>query len=192
MIRGSALQRLTRAAVLALLACLSTRSARADGLASTVDGQPYPARLSYVPGQLPPAGYHVESHVRPWIPIVGASGVLVFYSLGVAFAALENCSYSKWALLPVAGPFIASEKFRNAPRSGVCLDDDGVGRGVMLDVGVGQLIGALFLVATPLFPKKELVRDDIAGTPRSTSDLTLHVAPNLGPTGGGVSVLGTF
>jgi hypothetical protein len=61
----------------------------------------------------------------------------------------------------------------------------------MLDVGVGQLVGALFLVATPLFPKKELVRGEIE-TPPATSDLTLHVAPNLGPNGAGVRVVGTF
>jgi hypothetical protein len=113
---------------------------------------------------------------------------LIFYAVGVAFVASEKCSYSTWALLPVAGPFIASEKYRNAPRSGACADDDGVGRGVTLDVGVGQLIGALFLAATPLFPKKELVHDE----PPSTSNLTLRVAPSLGPTGGGVSVVGTF
>jgi hypothetical protein len=117
---------------------------------------------------------------------------LVFYAVGAAFVASDNCSYAKWVLLPVAGPFIASEKYRHAPRSGACADDDGVGRGVTLDIGVGQLIGALFLAATPLFPKKELVRDDYGGAPSAPSNLTLHVVPNLGPTAGGVSVLGTF
>jgi hypothetical protein len=134
----------------------------------------------------------VESHVRPWLPILGASGVLVWYAVGVAFVASEKCSFSRWALVPLAGPFIASEKYRNAPSSGPCSDNDGVGRAITLDVGAGQLISALFLAATPLFPKKELVRDDIAGTPRTTSDLTLHVAPNVGPTGAGIGVFGSF
>ncbi len=189
---GSTLRQRTRAAVLALLACVATRSASADGLASTVDARSSPARLRYVSGQLPPAGYHVESHLRPWIPIVGASGVLVFYGLGAAFAASENCSYGKWVLLPVFGPFIASEQYRHAPRSGVCADDDGAGRVVTLGVGAGQLVGALFLLATPLFPKKELIRGEIEGGARATSELTLHVAPNLGPNVAGVRVLGTF
>jgi hypothetical protein len=205
MFHGATLRHRTRAAVLALLACISTRSARADGYAPTVDarsspelaaapvaGPPYLPRLPYVPGQVPPPGYHVESHVRPWIPIVGVSGVLAFYALGVAFVASQNCSFANWAFLPVAGPFIASEQYRHPPRSGQCADSDGVGRAVMLDVGVGQSVGALFLVATPLFPKKELVRGEIDGTPPATSDLTLHVAPNLGPNGAGVRVLGTF
>src|SRR3954465_12065483 len=103
MIRGSTLRHRTRAAVLAALACIATRSARAQGYGPTVDarsshevaaapvaGPPYPARFPYVPGQLPPPGYHVESHVRPWIPIVGASGALV--SLHVAPNLGPNCA----------------------------------------------------------------------------------------------------
>jgi hypothetical protein len=110
----------------------------------------------------------------------------------VAFVASENCSYSHWALLPVAGPFVASEKYRQAPRSGVCADDDGVGRAVTLDVGAGQLIGALFLLAAPLFPKKELVRGEVDRAAGTRSNLTLHVDANLGRTGAGLAVRGTF
>jgi hypothetical protein len=132
--------------------------------------------------------------MRPWLPAVGGILFGAFYATAAvseAFRAGPECPSDKWLLLPIAGPFIAAG-YRGDHARGPCQNEpDAVSAtGLFVADGIGQVVGAAFVSAAFLAPKRELVRDP-ANNPTS-SGVEWLLAPAVGPSRAGVSVIGTF
>ena len=170
-------------AVSLLLALFASRSACAEGLDSSV---PSPA-----PPVSAPLGYHVERHVRPWLPITGGVILTVFYGLAVSGAVNGTCAGSRWLFVPVVGPFAAADEPYSPNEPAACDDPEGIQHAAYMWDGIGQLAGVGFLAASLAFPRIEIVPDPTTA-PSSRSLSTVQVVPAAGATGASIALRGTF
>ena len=158
--------------------------------------EPAPVPPTYVEGEKPPSGYHVEKRFRRGLIISGSIVLGVMYSISMLVASTQDTEHSPsgWLYFPIAGPWIALGKLgsydkvacdRQATSSSACPTKDGARSGYTM-LGLGQLTGFLLLTSGILFQSTQLVPDSMA-----RNGITV-VPLYAGNTPAGLAVAGRF
>jgi hypothetical protein len=128
-----------------------------------------------------PFGYHFDEQSRKGLIVGGAVTFGTMYSLtaglglvGMAFGGTGQGA--EIFLIPLAGPFIATQTAGNTPASTALLVADG-----LLQVG-----GVAMLVAGIVARETVLVRNDVA------RGFLMPTPMTFGPNSGGIGLVGTF
>ena len=144
-----------------------------------------PREIAYHEGDPIPPGYHSAERVRRGLIVGGAVtfGTLYFFSALVAAAGADssregsNPVAALW--VPGVGPFVQMTKTSSATAN------------VLLAVdGIGQSAGLLMLGFGLFSPKTVLVRNDLASSKKSKTEVAVTPMAGRGTTG--MAVVGSF
>jgi hypothetical protein len=127
-----------------------------------------------------PAGYTKVSRTRKGLVIAGSVTLGVTYGVTVVVAAIgedlrktgETTTNFSSLFIPIAGPFLQMRE-----------TDNYSSKWLLAHLGLAQAAGALMLVYGMTSPRVLLVRND---------QLSMHVAPMVGPGTSGMMVSGSF
>lgn len=132
-----------------------------------------PVALPAYPGFPPPPGYIEKVHHNRGLVGVGALVLGVTYALGVGAAASTGfADQSGWAVVPIAGPFIAAGQRdltcnqAGDPLAAIrrCQQEsltDATAVAILVGVGIGQLLGTALLMAGVLDRQRVWLRSDL-------------------------------
>lgn len=147
----------------------------------------------------PPAGYVLRRTVKRPLIVTGAGSFVALYSASIAYGASEGFQGGLGALaVPVLGPWIAlgTRNFEceveasadlNQAASGVnrCIAAEAKTVGLLVGLGIGQVVGGALLAAGLIDRKKQWVRADLAG-------LQIDLSPQIGLHGSSLVASGVF
>lgn len=144
--------------------------------------------LPYEEGQPIPAGYHLEEHVRRGLIIGGSIPLGIAWVFSAMGAVADDYNHkSGFLMVPGIGPWLmlaaggASDDC-SPTSSDYCESNSGLRSVLFLD-GLTQTAGAVMLITGLAYPKKQLVRNNVA----------ISFAPTpIGREGYGLGAIGTF